>query len=357
MRARSWLSPYGRRLWVASYGHDDLADLLVRLQVAVGLDDLLQRERFRDDWFETAVGQPRVDELLALLKAFGVCGDLQQDVAADRHPLAQHVEQRQRGRLRAQRPVEEDDPRAGRRLHELVHRGAADGVEHDAGALPAGDAEDLLHQVLLLGDDDVRRPGVRQRLPLRASAGQGHGDRADAVRDLDRGQSDAAGSRRDEDGIALPQLGDVDKRAVGGEVLHPDRRRLDERERRGVVRHGVDGGVRQVAVEAVLVQREGRKGADRVADLEAPHAWPYGGDGARGLVPEACGQLGVFEVMAPAEHRLGAVEAQRLDADLDLALARRWDLQVFDLKDFGAAGLVESHDARHVCLLLLSRCY
>src|SRR5262245_17387374 len=86
------------------------------------------------------------------------------------------------------------------------------------------------------------------------------------------------------------------------------------------------GGPRRVAVQPVLVQREGRDGADRVADLEALHAQPDGGDGARRLVAEAGGQLGVFEVLSPAAHRLGAVQPQSLDADLDLALARRRDL-------------------------------
>ena len=153
------------------------------------------------------------------------------------------------------------------------------------------------------------------------------------------------------DRIALPQLGDVDERPVGGQILHPDRSRFFPRERGGVMRHGMDGGIRQVAVQAVLVLRKGRDGADRVPNLEALHAGPYGGDGPRRLVPKAGRQLGVFEVLAAAEHRLGAVQPQRLDGDLDLALARRRDFDVFDLEDFRAAGLVESHDARHDSLL------
>jgi len=57
----------------------------------------------------------------------------------------QHVEQRQRGLLGAERAVEEHHPRAGRRLNQLVHRGAAHGIEHDTGTLAACDREDLLH--------------------------------------------------------------------------------------------------------------------------------------------------------------------------------------------------------------------
>src|SRR5215813_8483137 len=117
----------GHTCSLISYCDDDLADLLVRLQEAVGLDDLLQRERPGDQRLETTVRQPRVHELLALLEALRVRSDLQQDIASDRHPLAQNVEQRQRSRLRAERAVEEHNSRTGRRLHQLVHRGAADG--------------------------------------------------------------------------------------------------------------------------------------------------------------------------------------------------------------------------------------
>ena len=86
--------------------------------------------------------------------------------------------------------------------------------------------------------------------------------------------------------------------------------------------------------------------------LKPCDARPDRGDGPRRLVAQAGGELRVFQVLAAAEHRLGAVEPQRLDADLDLALAGRRDLELLDLEDFGAAGLVESHDSRHVPLLL-----
>ena len=43
---------------------DDLADLLVRLQVAVSLDDLIKRERLGDQRLEAAFGESVVDELL-----------------------------------------------------------------------------------------------------------------------------------------------------------------------------------------------------------------------------------------------------------------------------------------------------
>ena len=114
--------------------------------------------------------------------------------------------------------------------------------------------EDLLDQVLLVGGDHVGRAGVEQGLPLRAAPRQGDGGRPDPVGDLDRRQADAARRRGDQDRIARLQAGDVDQGAVGGQVLHPDRRRLDPGERGGVVGHGMGRGVRELAVKPVGVQ-------------------------------------------------------------------------------------------------------
>jgi hypothetical protein len=41
-----------------------------------------------------------------------------------------------------------------------------------------------------------------------------------------------------------------------------------------------------------------------------------------------------------------------VDADLDLALSGRRNLDLLDLEDFGPADLVESYDSRHLPLLL-----
>jgi hypothetical protein len=50
-----------------SHSNDGLADLLVRLQVAVGLDDLAQRKRLGDDRFQRPIGQALFNKLLARL--------------------------------------------------------------------------------------------------------------------------------------------------------------------------------------------------------------------------------------------------------------------------------------------------
>src|SRR5262249_32482566 len=105
------------------------------------------------------------------------------------------------------------------------------------------------------------------------------------------------------------------------------------------------------AVEPVFVEGKARDGADRVAHLEPLHAFPDGCDGARSLVPQPGRKFGRFQVLTAAEHRLRSVQPQRLDADLDLTLPRRWHLNLFNAEDFGAASLVKSHDPRHVSLL------
>ena len=158
----------------ASDRHHDPADLLVRLQEAVGLDDFLERERPGDDRLEASVGEPLVDESLAAFQASRVARDFHQHVAADREPPAQDVEHGERCRLRAQGTVEED------------------------------------------------RPTRAQR-----------------------------------------EMG-----------------------------HGMDRGVRELAVEPVGVQGEARDSADRVTDLEALDARPDRGDGPRRLVTQAGGELG-----------------------------------------------------------------
>src|SRR5262245_6112141 len=110
----------------------DLSDLLVRLQEAVGVNDLVKPERLGDEWFERAIIQSVVDELLCLVQTRGIVCDFHHDVAANSEPLRQQLKQRERGRLGAQRTVEEDDSQAGRRLDQFLDGWAADRIEHHA---------------------------------------------------------------------------------------------------------------------------------------------------------------------------------------------------------------------------------
>src|SRR5262245_23830335 len=107
---------------------------------------------------------------------------------------------------------------------------------------------------------------------------------------------------------------------VAGQVSHPDRGCLLPRERGEVMGHGMDRGAHEVAVDPAPVHGEGRNSADCIADLEPVAARADGGDRPGRLIPDAGWEIGLFDVLAPAEHRLGAIEPERLDADLDLAL-------------------------------------
>src|SRR3954447_10007418 len=88
-----------------------------------------------------------------------------------------------------------------------------------------------------------------------------------------------------------------------------------------MVRHRMDWDVHEIAVDPVLVQAECRDGADGIADLDPFDALADGGHRPRRLVAVPGREPGLFEVLAATEHRLRAIEPQRLDADLDLPLA------------------------------------
>ena len=116
--------------------------------------------------------------------------------------------------------------------------------------------------------------------------------------------------------------------------------------------HGMDRGIRKVAVEPVVVQREAWDGADRVADFEALDAGPNRGHRSRRLVPQSGGNLGLFQILAVAKHSLGAVQSQRMDADLHLSLSRKRDFDLLDPQDFGPTNLVKPYNSRHASVLL-----
>src|SRR5215467_4718412 len=96
----------------ASHRHDDLADLLVRLQVAMSLYDLLERESLGDDRLQAAISQALVDETFAARQPSRVARrerDLRQPIAAQDDGLTQQLQGGHSRRLRTQDPIDEDD--------------------------------------------------------------------------------------------------------------------------------------------------------------------------------------------------------------------------------------------------------
>jgi hypothetical protein len=57
----------------------------------------------------------------------------------------------------------------------------------------------------------------------------------------------------------------------------------------------------------------------------------------------------LFLIFVHSTRRISR-EAQRVDADVDLALPGQRDLNLFDAEDFGSADLLESYDSRRLFL-------
>src|SRR6516225_7412318 len=79
-----------------------------------------------------------------------------------------------------------------------------------------------------------------------------------------------------------------------------------------MVGHGMDRGAYQVAVDPVVVHGEGRDDADSIADLESLAARANRGDRSGRLNPDASWKIGLFDVLASAEYRLGAMSPSAL---------------------------------------------
>src|SRR5262245_25088471 len=147
-----------------SHRYNDLANLLVRFHIAVRLDDLLERESPGDDWPETPVGQPFVDEPLRFLQPSEISRDFRQLIPADRQVLGQDIEQRQRRRFSAERAIDEQYSEACHNLRQLFDSRTTNRVEHYPRPLVTGDRHNLLHQVLFVGCDYVSRSCIDQGL-------------------------------------------------------------------------------------------------------------------------------------------------------------------------------------------------
>ena len=127
---------------------------------------------------------------------------------------------------------------------------------------------------------------------------------------------DAAGN---DDEIAGGEAADVDQRAVGGQILHPQGRGLNRRDAGRRLHHGAGGDDRLLAVGPVRVHRERRHDADDVARAKCLDALADGIDDARRFIadPRRIGRG--FEILARPEQRFRAVEADRLHADAHLS--------------------------------------
>ena len=97
-----------------------------------------------------------------------------------------------------------------------------------------------------------------------------------------------------------------------------------------MVRDQTGRSVRQIAVEAIIIQVEAWYDADRITDLEPRDTFANGRNRTRSLVARAGGKPGLRNVLARAKHHFGAVQSQCMNADLNLAFAGGWDLDLLD---------------------------
>src|SRR5580700_3276477 len=166
--------------------------------------------------------------------------------------------------------------------------------------------------------------GVAELLLLRRGAGQCDGRRAGVVGELDRGQANATGRRRDQNEVALGDLRILGERK---------RFRLPDN---GMVRYEDD-----LAIGRVVVQREGRDDVDLVTNREAAHILADSVDGACGLITETCRKLDALDVVVDPPHSFGAVDADRLDLDADLVRTWGRNLDLDELENLRSSSLCE----------------
>jgi hypothetical protein len=99
------------------------------------------------------------------------------------------------------------------------------------------------------------------------------------------------------------------------------------------------------AIDSVVVKFEASwDSADGLADPTGIDIRACGFDDTGGLVTVLCRMDWRLEVLAVAEHDLGAIESESFDAETDLACTRLRKWEFIKLEDFGGSGLMEAND-------------
>jgi hypothetical protein len=188
-------------------------------------------------------------------------------------------------------------------------------------------------------------PVFEQGCLLRGGAGDGDAGGALSFGDLDGGDAYAAAGCCNEDEIAFGEVAERDEAAICGEVLHPDGGTFFVGEPGRIFCEGGGGNDGDFAIDSVLVEPE--KAGDGAGCLSDPARIDAGADGfddAGGFVAVFRGEDGCLKVSVVAEHDLGPVEADRFDAEADLAVGWFGKGEVVELQDFGTAYFVEADD-------------
>src|ERR1700712_2632287 len=80
-------------------GDDDLADLGIRLHVAMSFGDLVEREALVDAWVELSIGETFEDVLLRFCEERRIRNDLEEGVGLDREMFVECYKKRIGGRV------------------------------------------------------------------------------------------------------------------------------------------------------------------------------------------------------------------------------------------------------------------
>jgi hypothetical protein len=114
------------------------------------------------------------------------------------------------------------------------------------------------------------------------------------------------------------------------------------------------GDHRDFSINSVVVEFESSgDSADGLPDPVGIHTRSYGFDNSGSLVTVPGWRDWSFQILAIAEHNLGAVESESFDPETDFPWARFRHWQFIKLEHFGGPGLVEANNlygTRHAYL-------
>src|SRR4051794_920205 len=238
--------------------------------------------------------------------------------------------------------AEADEPAASAKEREaLLEAPAADRVHRQVErALLAGDAADLLDEVLAAVVDRVVHPEAADGVVLRGRCGAEHLG-AEDLSYLGRRDSDAARGGLEEHPLPLLHVAVANQCGVGGGV--------DDRHRGALLvapvvgkRHQVCGpGDHELGVAAEVAAAQ-----HTVADRDAVDALAERLHLAAELVANHAGRLGGVRVEADAREQVGEVDARGVHPDAHLARTRHRVRALLDAEDLGRPVLGD-HERPH----------
>ncbi len=187
------------------------------------------------------------------------------------------------------------------------------------------------------------RTGILGQFRLVLGADGTDDRRAEMVGPLTRNEADAARSGVHQNDGALADLEGAVEQILHGHALEHHRRCLFVAD---VVRqlHRAVGG--QQTLRRIAAER--RHVGDAVAHLDVGHVGTYGGNGSGALIAGDERHADGGRIHAHAEIGVDEIDAAGVLLELDLARARRADLDILEGQNFRTAGFVYAHCCDHV---------